>query len=694
MSASPGSRSDHSSASPAHPLAYRPEIDGLRALAVVAVVLFHASLKCPGGYVGVDVFFVISGYLITSLILRDLRAGRFSLADFWERRVRRILPALSVVVLLSLLAGGFLFLPSDYEQLGKSAIAQALLVANVFFWRDDSTRGGYFGPTSEERPLLHTWSLAVEEQFYLFFPLLLVFLFRFERLRRSRNLSLLLLTGILAGLVLAAYGVKKHPGAAFYLLPTRAWELLCGAWIAALPARCVLQRRLPREAASWLGLTGVLLPCWLYTKETPFPGLAALPPCLGAVLVIWSNGRTGGGEGLTSVGRLLALRPVVFVGLISYSLYLWHWPVLVFGKYWWPHSWSPWYLRVGLILVAGVLAVLSWRFVETPFRKKQAAPTRKAVFRFAGVATLVSLVMGIGLVVFEGLPIRVSENVVENEKAESDKAAYDEMQLEIEDIQQGRLIPLGVKNSENSIQFLLWGDSHAMHIIPTMDTLCQESGLAGVAATHSSTPPLMNYVPSGQYSLKEQTPEFSAAIVDYIKQRSIRYVVLAARWSGYQNENDDLLERDLPATISTLVAAGCTVWILQDVPDVDIEVPKALIRAAMFRREDDSWLRTVAEHHRKNAVLYRLSEQNLSATFIDPAPLLLDPGSDRYRADIDGISIYHDGDHLTTRASRLLLLPLFREKMAAHLKSADDGRTEQLSKNPAPEDEAAPAQSQ
>lgn len=651
---------------PPHSLAYRPEIDGLRALAVGVVLLFHASLKCPGGYVGVDVFFVISGYLITSLILRDLHAGRFSLADFWERRARRILPALSVMVLATLLAGGFLFLPSDYEALGKSAVAQALLAANIFFWRDDSTRGGYFGPTSEERPLLHTWSLAVEEQFYVFFPLLLLGLFWFKHFRQPKALCWLLFLGLCAGLLLAVYGVQRHPGAAFYLLPTRAWELLCGAWIAALPAKCAPKGRWWREAASWLGLAAMLLPCWLYTKETPFPGLAALPPCLGAALFIWGNGRPADTNGsvLTSAGRLLALRPVVFVGLVSYSLYLWHWPVLVFGKYWWLQPWTPWHFRAGLLAVASVLAVLSWRWVETPFRKKQIAGTRKAVFRFAGAVTLFSLLLGGGLAATKGLPARVPERAVENDGASLDKASSAETELDMEAVQKGRLIPLGAKDSGSSPKVLLWGDSHAMHVIPAMDAFCHEQGITGRAATHSATPPLLNFIPTGQYSLKEKTPQFSAAVMDYIKQQSISHVMLAARWAGYQQQDAALLEKDLTETIHALHKASCTVWILQDVPDVDALAPKALAAQAMFGRQNTSWQRTVADHHQKNEVLYRLAKQNLPAVFIDPAPLLLDPGSGRYRPHIDGISIYHDKNHLTTRASRALLLPLFREKMA------------------------------
>jgi len=652
-------------------LAYRPEIDGLRALAVLSVVLFHANLGCPGGYVGVDVFFVISGYLISSLILRDLHADRFSLPGFWERRIRRILPALSVMVLVTLLAGSLLLLPADFEWLGRSAIAQAMLVANVFFLRNDATRGGYFGPTLEQRPLLHTWSLAVEEQFYLLFPLVLVCLFRFKRFRNPRTLSLLLLGGLLAGLALAAHGIhaKGQASATFYLLPTRAWELLCGALIASLSSANTPCNRWLREGASWLGLAGILLPCWLYTKATPFPGLAALPPCLGAALLIWSNARHGEERaGLTSAGRLLALRPVVFIGMISYSLYLWHWPVLILGKYWYLES-PPWFLNAGLVLAAGLLAYLSWRFVETPFRRKIVMPTRASAFRFAAASTSLILLIGAAVTVFHGFPARLPELAVRNEKASQDNAAIPDTGVKLRDVLQGHLYPLGSRELAAAPKVLLWGDSHAKHAFPALDALCRELGIAGCAATHSMTPPLLDAALHDPLASNESTPAFGAAVLEQIKQKGISHVILAAYWCHYQEVDAPELERALSATIRKLHDAGCTVWVLQDVPDADAPPFKVLARNAIFGGDATSCRRLVSEHHRKNSLLYQLAERDLPATFLDPAPLLLDAGGSSYRAEMDGVAIYHDTNHLTKTGSIALLLPLLREAMAGQLAS-------------------------
>ena len=249
----------------------RPEIDGLRAIAVLAVLLFHANAGVSGGYVGVDVFFVISGYLITRLILEDIDAGRFQIQKFWERRVRRILPALAVVTFSTLVAGWFLLLPEGFQELGESVAAQTMLGSNFYFWMHSWINSGYFAPASEMKPLLHTWSLAVEEQFYLLFPFLLVALKRFSR--NSLALAFLLLGGLSFGL--SVYFSHQWPSANFYFLPTRAWELLIGAFLAASSER-QSAAGWPREILSSGGLILILCSMFGYDRGTRFPGLAAL----------------------------------------------------------------------------------------------------------------------------------------------------------------------------------------------------------------------------------------------------------------------------------------------------------------------------------------------------------------------------------------------------------------------------------
>jgi len=357
---------------------HRADIDGLRAVAVIAVLLFHADIGCSGGYVGVDVFFVISGFLITGLILKDLNRDRFSIVEFWERRVRRILPALALVVFSTLIAGWFLLLGRDFEALGKSVVAQVMLLSNVYFWRGS----GYFARIGQDTPLLHTWSLAVEEQFYLLFPLLLIALRRLSP--KALIPAILLFSG--ASFSLSVYWSYHNPNANFYLLPTRAWELLMGAFLAAYSARRASKRWLA-EILSWSGLFAILWSIFQYSPDTRFPGAAALLPCVGTAFLIQSNR-----DSLTSVGTFLATRPVVFVGLISYSLYLWHWPVLVFAEYWTIER-LPLVHRVLLLLGSIGLAALSWKFVETPFRQRTVFKTRPQVFAFASISAAFLLLL-------------------------------------------------------------------------------------------------------------------------------------------------------------------------------------------------------------------------------------------------------------------------------------------------------------
>lgn len=507
---------------------YRPEIDGLRAVAVLAVVLFHAGLGVPGGFVGVDVFFVISGFLITSLILRDLHAGKFSLVHFWERRARRILPAAVVMVMAALVAGWFLLLPSDYAAAGKSAGMHALFASNFHFWRSTN----YFAGSADEQPLLHTWSLAVEEQFYVIVPFLLLFLFRYPLFRRRGPLLMLLIPVFMTSLALSVFLLPRAPAATFYLLPTRAWELLAGSIVALLPA--VSLSRLWREVLCGFSLAAILAPCFLYTRETPFPGLAALPSCLGTCLFIWasSNSRPGARAPLTAAASLLSSKPFVFIGLISYSLYLWHWPLFAFSSYWALEPLSSGY-RLWLVVAGFLLAVLSWRFVETPFRTRRLGASRHAIFGWAGGGLLASAVFSLILIRGGGFPERFSGTVLAygSSKDQGEVAR----QVELVDVLEDRLPRLGAL-APAPVTVLVWGDSHAGSILAAADRMARDHSESLVAAWHSGTPPVLEYAPASDrkgWSLGEGCPAFNQAILERLSRDKIRDVLLVARWSGY-----------------------------------------------------------------------------------------------------------------------------------------------------------------
>lgn len=375
---------------------YRREIDGLRALAVIPVILSHAGLKAfSGGFVGVDIFFVISGYLITSIILSEYNDNKFSFIKFYERRARRILPALFFIITITLPFTWLWMLPSDLKEFGGSLAAVSIFASNFFF------RGkiGYFETAAETKPLLHTWSLAVEEQFYLLFPLCLIILFVLFK-KRPACIMGILFSGAIVSLGLADWGTRNMPVSSFFLLPTRGWELIVGIMIAFsshhFPRKVatLTKHRTILEAASLLGLCMIVASIILYTKETPFPGIYALVPTLGAALIILFC------KPYTLVGRLLCSKPFVGIGLISYSAYLWHQPIFALARHRAIFEPEPEVFFVLSILII-ILAAGTWRFIERPFRNKNFLPCKR-IFQLSATCSVMLAVIGYSLYTTNG----------------------------------------------------------------------------------------------------------------------------------------------------------------------------------------------------------------------------------------------------------------------------------------------------
>ena len=375
---------------------YRADIDGLRALAVLPVIAFHLGFQhISGGYVGVDVFFVISGYLIGGMILGEVGRGGFSIVKFYEKRFRRILPALIAMITFCTIASAIILFPKPLADYAKSLIATALSASNFLFY----AQSGYFDAASDTKPLLHTWSLAVEEQFYFLFPLLVIAL-----RRQTRILDCVLAALIIGSLLLSIMWVRTDGSAAFYLPPSRAWELLLGVIGARLPSQ-ILTQRWWREGGAAVGLALILAPMLLYTSKTPFPGLAAIPPCLGAWLIL-----VCGAQGSNLTSRMLALRPATAIGLISYSLYLWHWPIIVLTKEYLPASSLTMAQRFIALAVAIGLSWFSWAFIERPFRSPLIR--RRTIFGFSALTALLMCAVGIVGISTNGLPQRFSPDVL------------------------------------------------------------------------------------------------------------------------------------------------------------------------------------------------------------------------------------------------------------------------------------------
>ncbi|MFO1393252.1 MAG: acyltransferase family protein [Steroidobacteraceae bacterium] len=552
---------------------YRPDIDGLRAIAVLSVLAFHIKFRwMSGGFVGVDVFFVISGYLISSILFNEIEQSRFSVLGFYERRIRRIFPALfAMLAVVSMLAVVFL-LPAELMSYGRSMFAATLSASNFYFWQ----HSGYFdSPISY--PLLHTWSLAVEEQFYILFPLLLVIVRRLF----PAGLRPAVIVIFFASLVASVIVVHDDRATAFYMPYTRAWELLLGT-ILSLGLFPRLQSAWQRNVATLTGIGLISFSMLSYTEQTLFPGVTALAPCVGTALII------GAGEsGSSFIGRILSWRPVVFVGLISYSVYLWHWPVIVFqqmgafvGTSAIPSSFVAELLpkhRLDMIVevvLALALGILSWRFVESPFRKGRLRMSRRPLFALAGVVMLILIGFSSWSVIAKGFegrfpPEALEVTAVHHDSEEIartgcfitsdfpfDKYDYD--------------LCLRLDKSRNN--YLLLGDSHSAMM---WSALTRELPNANVMqASTFDCPPLL-----GSQSHPDCDRMMTYIFHSYLPSHRIQGLFLIARWKEM-----DLHE--LTRTINWAREHSIPVTVFGPVPEYDGPLPRLLAYSIAWNKPD------------------------------------------------------------------------------------------------------------
>ncbi len=577
---------------------YRRDIDGLRALAVVPVVLFHAGLPgLGGGFVGVDVFFVISGFLITGILQGDLAKDRFSIVSFYDRRIRRIFPALMVVLATTTVACLLLMTPLALRAYGRELAGAALFASNLVF----AAQNGYFAAAAHEKPLLHTWSLAVEEQFYIFWPIALWLAHRYAR----KALFTLAVAVGLASFAIAVWWTRADPGDAFYLPQTRVWELMIGAALALRPVE--IKARWLRETASLSGLALIIAAIVLFDEKTPFPGPMALLPCLGAALCLIANR-----NGDTLGARLFSLRPVVFVGLVSYSFYLWHWPLMALARYRLMGELSA---PVGLTLaaVSFLLAMATWRFVEQPFRRPTATSRERTATIVAGAAAILLVVLtGSVFYASRGLPKRAPAGVVTAERGARGKSPYATRCAAGSDA--GGRCRAGAGDGG---QVVIWGDSHARAFAPVVERAAAEAGLGMRLYTQSGCPPLIGVDRTGfGEEARNCRPENQAALESIAATRDLRAVVLAARWSFYTEaarmgseegalpylvarqgdpmsaaNSRRLMAEGLDRTLAALrraVGPDVPIILVESAPEVGFPVPDCFARQGMWRRSTDS----------------------------------------------------------------------------------------------------------
>lgn len=503
---------------------YRPEIDGLRALAVVPVILFHAGfILFSGGFVGVDVFFVISGYLITTILIEDIEKNRFSIINFYERRARRILPALFFIMLLCIPFALLLMLPSHVEYFSRSLIAVSLFVSNILFWRES----GYFDAAAEEKPLLHTWSLAVEEQYYLLFPIFLILAWRFGK---NRVFWMIVIIAIVS-LIISEWGWRNQPNANFYLAPARAWELLVGSISAFIVQKRGVQKN---NLLALLGLAAILFSIFAYNKNTPFPSAYSLVPVMGVMLIILFADRD------TLTAKLLSTKIFVGLGLISYSAYLWHQPLFVFARFS-NHNFQDNHLMLFLSFVSILLAFFSWKYIENPMRKKDFI-NRKRIFQLSAFGMIIFCIIGlIGIKSngFENYILDKNElSIYKSIKRSSEENCMKDIYSCIKDS--------GLKDKKN---ILLLGDSNAYHFSKGLKELANQYDYSYTQLTKGGCMPLSNFFRLERPpSASTVCNDFNNNIIDSISklENKIDVVILSSAWLNYYY-GDSLFKSKLKA---------------------------------------------------------------------------------------------------------------------------------------------------
>lgn len=651
-------------------LEYRKDIDGLRAIAVIAVILNHAGFSAfPGGYIGVDIFFVISGFLITSIISREIVENKFTILKFYERRIRRILPALTGMAFFVILASFVMYDLEKLKAVGKSLAATMLFFSNINFWKE----AGYFDAPSQLKPLLHTWSLAVEEQFYIVFPLLIFFLNRYAQ----KTTKYILLAIALISFGYAAYEINQDPAKVFYLSQFRAWELLVGCLLS-LQLLPFSISKIVNNLLSLLGILMISIPIFVFTANTQFPGPSAAIPVIGTALIIYSNHKEQ-----TIVGHIIGISPLVFIGKISYSLYLWHWPLILFTKYFLirPINQSEKFYILGLTFI---ISVLSWRLIETPFRSKNFLKIRQ-VYAFAAVTMAALLFTAGSAYYFEKFSNRLGFGQQDQKKSD-DHWAFKDCNINIVDNPESiQTCELGVSSALPS--FFVWGDSHAPTFGKPIDAVSSEYGLRGILSYSNGCPPLLDMIahPSvGDFPCQQ----YNNMVIQYLMDHpEIKTVIIASRLTPWVEEShykmeeggrlyltddqkvipdgapgEQLVQTGLERTIRAIQALNRKVVIIVPIPEIGFDVPSANYIATRTGRDENTIIApTIDEYLARNqktmSVLNTIKEK-YNVQMIEPWRVLCN--GNLCRASIDHIPLYKDDDHLSIFGSEIVT-PAFNE---------------------------------
>jgi len=661
---------------------YRREIDGLRAVAVIPVILFHAGFTIfSGGYVGVDIFFVISGYLITSIIISELEQGKFSILRFYERRARRILPALFFVMLVCIPFAWMWMLPSQFKDFSQSLVAVAVFASNILFWRES----GYFAAASEEKPLLHTWSLAVEEQYYMLFPIFLILLWRFGR---SPVFYSIIIISIIS-LVLSEWGWRNKPSVNFYLAPTRAWELLAGSICAFLQFG---KTQKSNNVLSVFGLVLIVFAIFVYDESTPFPSVYALAPVVGTALIIMYGARE------TWVARFLSLKGFVGIGLVSYSAYLWHQPLFAFARIRSLNAPEQWQMLL-LAIASLVLAYFSWRYVEHPFRKRTvpALHSQAAIFSVASVTGAAFIAFGLYGHIGDGLNNRLTptsnKTLIELLSSIKGGTPNGHCYANRSAAERASIVCDTFYDEQNKRTIAVYGDSHSSALLPAFQLINKTKNFNIVHSGIGGCPPLLGvYIIAGNYDVGVCNA-FSETQFNYAVDNNVEIVFLVARWALYTFGNHDgsatnylisdlrtplianmhtsriAFTNALTKTVEQYNRAGITVVLVEQIPMMKTD-PENLLEKLFYSNIQTSEVNSIilnAEISISSADLRRsyssqivvsLNSDNVFTVNFDT---FFANGSN-YKWSNGEISYYRDKDHLS-KAGAEALAPYILEQV-------------------------------
>ena len=623
---------------------YHAHIDSLRAIAVFTVILFHINHSyLPGGFIGVDIFFVISGYLISSQLFKSVSNNTFSIKEFYARRIKRILPAALSVIIFTVVIAQLLYLPEDSIKVAKSAIWSALSLPNVYFWKFQDT--SYFAASSYTTPLLHYWSLGVEEQFYLFWPLIVLILL--PRLNKVLFSAIILIT-ILISAGIAQALIADHHSFVYYMLPTRAGELLVGAFLAVLLHFNMIKKPTKNTPLLLLSIVGIVASCVFISSSDIFPGWLYLIPTSFAALFIWS-----GFNQTSGTHKLLTLKPILWLGKVSYSAYLVHWPLLAFYRYGYgePSVFASIVLFITILLVA----FINWKFIEERFRYSNGTFGNLALKQFV-LPSIVLISLAFAVIKTEGFGLRILSDTYASELASKRNHAVTTNKYNYI-CQYWRLEEEHFSNNDCIIgddkktDVLLWGDSNAAHYIGILGTVAKEQGWTFRNVSHASCPPIFADVKS---FVKVNRYDDCASSIKLVKTKLAQYntIIVSAAYNHYQQLDSDFKDY-FESMVIELVKSKKKVIVVGKAPVFKKFDRHCLSKTIIYPFNNclNVQQSNKAEIDDINKQLATFASYTENVNYIDFNSLIC---SNRCSPYIDGKPIYFDSSHIEIQSSWLL----------------------------------------